>query len=66
MAYSPGEKRGPGKLLDFQVSLPLDVYRTKQRRQEACVDEHIDRDKTQTLQGCIQEVEAGRGDAAGV
>lgn len=43
-----------------------DVYETKQRRQEACVDEYVAPDPAQTLQGSIQEVEAGTGELGGI
>lgn len=44
----------------------LDVYETKQRRQGACVDAHIAPATTQTLEGSVQEVEAGTGDLGGI
>ena len=43
-----------------------DVYETKQRRQEACVDKHIAPDITQRLQGSIEKVEAGTGHLGGI
>lgn len=64
LAYSPGEKRGPGELIGIQGppspssrKVHPDKQEIKYRQQEACMDE-------QELSA--QEVKAGAGDPGGI
>lgn len=72
MGYSPGEKSGPGDLVDFHGSLSLSsrtVHANKGKNQVVVggglhvIKYSLIHDKTQTLKGSIQEGKAGACDS---